>query len=136
MRVVALHHVSIPVRDLDRSLAFYRDLLGLTELARPDFGFAGAWLAAGPSTLHLIVNPAGTYRPPQGPDSRDIHVALAVEDFGEALARLEAAGYGTAADRPIKVSRHSRAGFPQIFLADPDGHVVELNQPVGGSPAS
>ena len=44
-----LHHVSLPVRDVARSVGFYRDVLGLTQIPRPDFDFKGAsstsWLA-------------------------------------------------------------------------------------------
>ena len=40
------HHVSFSVSDLEASLAFYRDVLGLEPIERPDFGLPGAWLEA------------------------------------------------------------------------------------------
>src|SRR5262245_47732747 len=59
-----LHHVSVPVRDLEESLKFYRDVLELEVLpTRPGFPFPGEWLAL-PSgqEVHLVYNPNGTFR--------------------------------------------------------------------------
>ena len=124
-----LHHVSLPVTDLARSRAFYHDVLGLEEIARPPFDFAGAWYALGASQLHLIVHDAPTLRT-RGIDSHDVHVALRVPSFRETLARLESLGYASDAREDaqrLRVSRAGTAGFPQIFLLDPDRHVIELN---------
>lgn len=126
----SLHHVSLPVRDLDVSAAFYDQALGLPRLPRPDFGFAGVWYACGAGQLHLIVNANGSYR--AAPLSTgDSHFALATDDFDGALDRLTAQGYSeTAADdhpRRLRVKRDSAVGFAQAFLMDPDGHVVEIN---------
>src|SRR6478736_7609661 len=46
VRPAAIHHVSICVPDADAGLAFYRDVIGLTEVAGPDLG-PGSWLHAG-----------------------------------------------------------------------------------------
>ena len=55
MLVADIHHVSLNVSDTERSLAFYRDVLGMAELPRPDFSFGGAWLDAGNGRqVHLI----------------------------------------------------------------------------------
>ena len=51
---LTLHHISLPVRDVDRALGFYSEVLGLPTLARPDFSFAGAWLGAADRQIHLI----------------------------------------------------------------------------------
>ena len=47
MKPSGIHHVAICVRDADEAVTFYRDVLGLTVLDRPDFGFGGYWLDAG-----------------------------------------------------------------------------------------
>jgi len=128
--VHSLHHVTIPVRDLERSRRFYGGLLGLEELERPSFGFPGAWYALGDGQLHLIADGGGTYRADARVDSRDAHFAIRVESFDEALAVLRSNGYDENAGDArlaIKVDRHSTTGFPQLYLADPDGHVIEIN---------
>ncbi|MBT54242.1 MAG: lactoylglutathione lyase [Mameliella sp.] len=134
MTQLSLHHISLPVRDLARSAEFYDYTLGLPRLPRPEFGFDGLWYGCGDGQLHLIVNPEGTYR--NGPvTGRDIHFALSTKDFDGFIARLTAAGYSedAAPDDPkrLRVSRDSDAGFAQIFLMDPDGHLVEINRARG-----
>ena len=56
--IEALHHVSLPVTDLEWSKEFDRDILGLPEIERPDFDFPGAWsgMDVGDGQLHLIVH--------------------------------------------------------------------------------
>jgi catechol 2,3-dioxygenase-like lactoylglutathione lyase family enzyme len=52
-----LHHVALTTSDLERSRAFYRDILGLVEIERPPFSFPGAWFQVGDSwQLRLIVH--------------------------------------------------------------------------------
>ena len=48
IRVQHIDHVTIVVRDLNRSREFYVGLLGMEEVDRPSFSFAGAWFKAGP----------------------------------------------------------------------------------------
>lgn len=116
-RVRGLDHAGLHVRDLGVSLRFYRDLLGLEFLARPDLGFGGAWLRVGAQELHLIEKEAAA------PDThRGQHVALAVDDAGAWLGRLRAAGVACAG-----VQRRPD-GALQLFVRDPDGHVLELVQ--------
>jgi catechol-2,3-dioxygenase len=45
--LLALHHVSIVTADLEKSRSFYRDIIGLAEIPRPNFAPSGAWLALG-----------------------------------------------------------------------------------------
>jgi glyoxylase I family protein len=104
------------VTSLDRSRQFYRGVLGLDEAPRPDFGFPGAWLVLGPQQVHLME------LGPVEPDRRQ-HFAIQVTDAEAIADELEAAG--------ITVSRSF--GLPaagkQVFIADPDGHQIEFNQP-------
>lgn len=131
MEIDAIHHVSLPVRDLARSRAFYRDVLGLDEIARPPFDFAGAWFRLGAGQLHLIVHDRATFRAAPRVDSRDIHFAVRVRSFRDAVAWLEARGFRGDAEagdpRWMRVRPSATAGFPQIHIVDPDGHVIELN---------
>jgi glyoxylase I family protein len=129
--VETLHHVSLPVTDLTRSRQFYRETLGLREIQRPPFQFDGAWYELGDRQLHLIVHDNPTFRGPKGVDSRDIHFAVRVGSFREALEFLESKGYREDADesdpKKMRVSPRATAGFPQIYILDPDRHVIEIN---------
>ena len=85
METTGIHHVALNVHDLDEALAFYVDQLELTLLDRPDFGFAGAWVQAGASQIHLMETAEATI-------DRRQHLALQVRDLDEVLSGLEAAG--------------------------------------------
>ncbi|UQZ83386.1 Glyoxalase-like domain protein [Paenibacillus konkukensis] len=123
--VQTIHHVSVCVRDLEKAKSFYGGKLGLTEIERPPFDFSGAWYAVGASgqQLHLIVHNGETLR--EGPiDTRDGHFALRVASYKAARLWLESQGI------PYEARPHARAGFPQIYVLDPDHNVIELNADV------
>src|SRR5262249_50703441 len=115
----AVNHVSFPIRDLERSLAFYRDFLGLSTIERPNFGFGGAWLGAGNAQIHLIVTPAGMEadRPPRSLTPVASHLAFTIDDYAATLARAREHGLEVLETSPS-------AG--QMWVRDPDGHVIEL----------
>jgi glyoxylase I family protein len=128
--VGTIHHVSLPVTDLERSRRFYSEILGLREIERPPFDFPGAWLGVGAQQLHLIVGENSTFRDGKAIDSRDIHFAVRVRSYREALQFLEAKGYREDADDELlrlKASPKPIAGFPQIYILDPDRNVIEIN---------
>jgi glyoxylase I family protein len=114
-----LDHVSFPVRDLARSLAFYRDLLGLRPIPRPDLGFPGAWLQAGDAQVHLLEVPADFEGGTPPPDLNPLagHTAFAIDDYDAALETLQRHGLDVLA-----LGRD--AG--QMWVRDPDGHIIEL----------
>ncbi|WP_018899676.1 VOC family protein [Rhizobium sp. 2MFCol3.1] len=129
--MLALHHVSIITDDLETSLPFYRDVFGLSEIPRPDFPVGGAWLACGSLQVHLVVHPEGTFRQRPVIDRNDWHFAFRTDDFEGVLERLAALGF--SADLPegdpkhMLVFRTGPAGFPQLYLRDPDLNIVEIN---------
>jgi glyoxylase I family protein len=126
-----LHHVSIVVRDLDRSINFYQDLLDLERVERPPFKTVGAWLACGDAQIHLILNPAGSFRSAPTIDTSDWHFALRTDTFGDLLARLRERGYRE--DLPegdpkrLLVHLTGAASFPQLYFLDPDNNLIEVN---------
>jgi len=116
---VRIHHVSLIVSDTERSVTFYRDLLGLIpDQDRPDLGYPGAWLWVGDQQIHLLElpNPDPLQgRPRHG--GRDRHLALTVQDIESLTLRLEQAS--------IPFTR-SRSGRRAIFCRDPDANALEL----------
>ena len=117
--IQGLHHASLIVADTERSLAFYRDLLGLSvEPARPELGYPGAWLNLGSQQIHLLELPNPdpvTDRPEHG--GRDRHLAFRVADHDQLRQRLDHAGIPYTA---------SRSGRKALFCRDPDGNALEF----------
>ena len=114
-----MSHVSFPVRDLARSLGFYRDLLGFAEVPRPDLGVPGAWLRAGDAEVHLIAGvdalPLGEPPPVLNPAAH--HVAFRIDDYRGTAERLHAHGLQVL---------EAGASAGQMWVQDPDGHIIEL----------
>jgi len=132
MVIEALHHVSLVVSDLERSRQFYREILGLNEIERPPFPFPGAWFNLGANQqLHLIVHTNPTFRVGKPLDGRDLHFAVRVANYHRAVEFLRGKGYGEEPGgdefRIMRLQPHATAGFPQIYILDPDRHVIEIN---------
>ncbi len=130
LRIETLHHVSLPITNLSASKSFYSKVLGLEEVARPGFSFPGAWFAVGDRVLHLIVGEHSTLRIGKGIDSHDAHFAIRVTSYSGALEHLRTRGYSADATDPLLKLRENptgTAGFPQIYLLDPDRNVIEIN---------
>lgn len=120
-----LHHVSLYVRDVHASAAFYAAALGLEEIpnrvGRADIRW---FMLDGLRTLHLI----GTDPETERARPMSTHFAVATRRFDEALRRLDAAGvtWMNLARQPGQV--HVRGdGKRQVYFQDGDGHWVEIN---------
>ncbi|MEW9051172.1 MAG: VOC family protein [Neobacillus sp.] len=117
-----IHHVSLTVTSLENAKHFYSKILGLKEIERPNFDFPGAWYAVGSQQLHLIVLPSSqTLREDKKVSSREGHFAIRVKDYHETLTWLKQNKLDVL-EKP-----YSTSGFAQIFCADPDGNLIELN---------
>jgi glyoxylase I family protein len=131
MKIDGLHHVALPCADLERSRRFYQDILGLTEIPRPTLPVAGAWFRVGDrQELHLVVgDPQATFRITKGIDTNDIHFAVRVSSYRQALEALRAKGYREDAspDDPMGIRTSMRVGYPQIYILDPDCNIIEIN---------
>ncbi len=135
MQIESIHHVSLNVTDLERSKLFYKEILGLAEIERPPFGFPGAWFAVGTAQhLHLIVHNGATLRGEKGIDTKDNHFAVRVASYSATVEFLRDKGYhedgGELDLKRMRLQPHATAGFPQIYILDPDRHVIEINATV------
>jgi glyoxylase I family protein len=117
-----IHHASLVVADTAVSLRFYRDILDMQQVARPDLGFPGAWLQLGAQQIHLLelANPDPTTgRPEHG--GRDRHIALSVPDLEPVREVL---------DKNAITYTLSKSGRKALFCRDPDGNALEVLQQV------
>ncbi len=119
---VAIGHVHLKVADIDRALAFWRDVLGFEEQAR--MGEQAAFISAGGYHHHIGLNTwesKGGSPPPPGSTGL-YHVAVRFPDrktLAEAVRRVLEAG--------ISLEGASDHGVSEaIYLRDPDGNGVEL----------
>ncbi len=118
MPVTAIHHVGIPVYDLERAETFYREILGIVRSRVPSYNPQSiVFLDCGPSMIHLIRYPDGIARPGR----RGVHWAFEVDDLEEAYHRVEAAG--CEIETPLSFRPD---GSPYFFFYDPEGNRIEL----------
>jgi lactoylglutathione lyase len=144
--MTTLAHTGFTVRDLDRSLAFYRDALGMKVVFEQEK--QGGYLAkiVGYPTAHVrmahLEFEQGGHRielfeyvePPSRGDAgepRDVgitHVCLAVDDIEAAFERATAAGADPISP-PVLVDTGANAGGHGAYVRDPEGIIIELFQP-------
>ncbi len=126
LRVKTLDHVTLVVKDLDKSRRFYVDVLGMRETRRPAFSFEGLWFQAGTTQIHLIKEyagsgPAGNLVAAERRTARTHHFAFEVDDAEATIAWLKKCEV-----KILDGPKPRPDGYMQVFVEDPDGHVVEL----------
>jgi len=146
-RIVSADHTGITVSNLQRSLAFWRDVLGFEfshtahqtgELAQEITGVAGAEIK-----LAVLKGPGGHkielleyLEPPDRKRQTDhrpcdvghVHVALIVNDLEPLLPKIAASGW-KAAGQPQTLKSGPNAGKRVVYVRDPDGTTIEFMQP-------
>jgi catechol 2,3-dioxygenase len=125
MQVKELGHIVLYVRDLERSVRFYRDVLGFEEIGRM-WGSAAAFVAGAHRTHHeLLLIEVGEDAPPVPPGRRLglYHFGLKV---GDSLDELRAArdAVVAAGTRIMGASDHTVS--QSLYILDPDGNEIEL----------
>ena len=143
-KIISADHTGITVSDLERSLAFWRDVLGFEfshrsrqagEMVTEITGVANAELE-----LAVVKAPGGHkiellqyFAPPDRKSDVDLrpcdvgaaHIAFTVEDLEPLLARVAQSGW-KAAGRPQTIPAGPNAGKRVIYVRDPDGTTIEF----------
>ncbi|KFC69356.1 Glyoxalase-like domain protein [Bosea sp. LC85] len=120
MTVTRLDHVQLamPAGGEREARAFYEDVLGINEVAKPLHlaSRGGCWFEQGALKVHLGVD--ADFKP-----ARKAHPAFIVSGLEALVANLKARGYGVAEDQPLD-------GYDRIYVDDPFGNRIELMEPL------
>jgi catechol 2,3-dioxygenase-like lactoylglutathione lyase family enzyme len=145
MEVTGTLHTGLTVSDLERSLAFWRDLLELEVVMERVMdapyvgemvGYPGVEMRAailrvpGGHQVELIeyVNVDGARIDGATGNPGAAHICLNVTDVAELHRRLKAAGYDTVTPAPVLSTAGPNNGRPFAYVIDPDGFRIELAQ--------
>jgi lactoylglutathione lyase len=123
INILSYNHVGLAVKDLKTSVVFYRDIIGLSSLDVPDNMLAiRRWFRVAPGQeLHLLL---GRENPVANNDKNGAHFSLSSPT--NSADEIEAFLKG----KNIPYHRQKRFdGAYQIYVTDPDGYVIELNEP-------
>jgi catechol 2,3-dioxygenase-like lactoylglutathione lyase family enzyme len=144
-RIISADHTGITVSNLERSLAFWRDVLGFElshtahqkgEFAEEITGIEGAEIklavlkTPGGHKIELLEYLAPTdlkHASPRPCDIGSVHVALLVDDLDAMLNKISASGW-RAAGNPQILTKGPNAGRRVVYVRDPDGTTIELMQ--------
>jgi len=131
MPLTHMQHFMVLAKDLEKTRAFYCDVLGLRDGDRPPFRFKGLWIYAGDVACIHVAERASydeTSRSPANPaDPNDHgsgsvdHIAFAATDFDELVQRFERLGV------KYRVTQVPGKPIRQLFVRDPDGIQIEIN---------
>jgi catechol 2,3-dioxygenase-like lactoylglutathione lyase family enzyme len=133
--VTGLLHVLVKTNDLQKTLVFYKKILGLREAQRPPFGFPGAWLGCPTPNGELVIH-VWAGGPGMGPEG--------VSPYGTATidhVSLSAVGYKGFRDRFQRYGLDWRefvipnTTLFQLFVYDPSGVQIELTFDLGAEPS-
>jgi catechol 2,3-dioxygenase-like lactoylglutathione lyase family enzyme len=111
--------IAMPAGREAEARAFYQDMLGLTELPKPDelAGRGGCWFSSGTVTVHLGVDKNFVA-------AGKAHPAFIVDGLAEMERKLKQAGYRVTEDEPLP-------GCNRRHVHDPFGNRIELIEPHG-----
>ncbi len=119
MQVLRIDHVQLamPFGREDEARAFYRGLLGISEVSKPAHLAArgGCWFEEGALKIHLGVEK--DFRPAQ-----KAHPAFIIDDLRTLVVRLKQGGHNVAEDQPLE-------GYDRMYVDDPFGNRIELMEP-------
>ena len=148
-RIIAVDHTGITVTNLERSLAFWRDVLGFELSHRPHqtgklaseiTGVPGAEISIAVlkgyghkiELLEYFAPLEREYLSPRPCDVGSVHVALVVDNLETVLAKIAQSGW-QAAGQPQTLTAGPNAGKRVVYVRDPDGTTIEFMQPSTGN---
>ena len=136
VRIRDIDHVVLRVRNLDRMLRFYCDVLGCdVERRKDDIGLVQ--LRAGRSLVDLVpvdgeLGRAGGAAP--GREGRNMdHLCFRIETFDESTLVEHLKRHGVEAGR-VSTRYGAEGSGPSMYVEDPEGNTVELKGPPDGTP--
>lgn len=119
-----LNHIALSVKNLARSTGFYSKVIGLDTIPEPFHDGKHTWFSiAAHSHLHLI-----EYSDPIVVPGKGTHLCFSVPSIEEVIKRLEGnrIAWGNWQGDPKTVTNRVD-GVKQIYLQDPDGYWIEIN---------
>ena len=136
-------HTGISVADLDRSIAFYRDVLGMRVVkTEPERSTRGEKLGVPGAVIQIAVLEYGNgcsfeliqYKQPPSPGSAppinmtgSVHIAFKVDDIAAQVKRMQALGVSfVGGPEYCAIDEGPLAGWKWIYFKDPDGTNLEL----------
>ena len=116
-------HVGIQAVDLERSVTFYTQVLGLKEITSPFPKTAARWFDLGDGRmLHIVAGGVATAE-----HNRWDHFALSCADIAKVEEDLDRLNVRWAGMDGRRVTDTRPDGTKQIFIRDPDGYPIEIN---------
>jgi len=125
--VFRMLHTMLRVKNLDKSIAFYTEHLGMKLLRKNDYTggrFTLAFVGYGDESSNTVLELTHNWdqEEPYEPGTGYGHIALGVQDIYRTCEKLKAAG--VSIPRPAGPMRHSTTLI--AFIQDPDGYKIEL----------
>ena len=136
VKTKGIYHIGIPVNDVERSVKFYTEILGMTvaKLNRDDMGdhLNRADLRSGDGMVVLFERPKPIEKDALAEDGATHH-AFIVDESDFELALKKAKDWGVKIHTTATVDRPTGRGF---YFFDPDGNLLQLYAPPKGSSAT
>jgi catechol 2,3-dioxygenase-like lactoylglutathione lyase family enzyme len=152
-KLADVHHVGLTVSDIERSIAFYRDTLGMTLVRRrprvdaayvaQQTGYEGVALSVASfqvshqsrQTLEVVEYLSHTGPPSEPATNRagTSHMCLVVNDLLACYEDLRGRGVRFKSE-PVRITAGPNEGGLVVYFYDPDGYTLELFQPPGARP--
>ena len=147
-QLAGIHHLGMTVADIERSIEFYRDTLGMTLVGRrpcveegyvaKQTGYEGVKLSVAsfrvqpdsPNSLEIVqyLNHAGEPMDTATNRPGSSHLCLVVDDLEAAYQDLKAKGVRFKSD-PVEITAGPNKGGRVIYFLEPDDYVLEMFEP-------